>query len=213
MIEWILSHIGVWVSDYGAIGVFGASVIEEVISIIPSALVQLGAGFFILGGSAISLVAIVKLVLVVALPAAMGVLVGSLLFYAIGYWGGELFLHRFGKYIGVRWGDVVALQEKLRASKWDDAIFFAGRALPIIPSVLLAVFGGIVRMPLLQYSLLTIGGVFIRACILGVIGWQLGSAYESYASYFDTIEIVGLGFVITVLVVWFLYTKRKRTKN
>ncbi len=213
MIEWILSHIGVWVSNYGAFGVFGASVIEEVISIIPSALVQLAGGFFILGGLSVSAVAIVKLLLVVALPAAVGVLAGSLVFYVIGYWGGELFLHRFGKYIGVRWSDVVALQEKLQASKWDDFVFFAGRALPLIPSTLLAIFGGLVRMPLVQYSLLTLGGVFIRATILGVLGWQLGSAYESYAEYFDKFEIVGLALVVVSIVVWFLYKKRKRIEN
>ncbi|MBP9821446.1 MAG: VTT domain-containing protein [Candidatus Pacebacteria bacterium] len=212
MIEWILSHIGVWVSNYGALGVFGASVIEEVISIIPSALVQLGGGFFILGGMAVSAGTIGKLLLIVALPAAIGVTVGSLVFYAIGYWGGEVFLHRFGKYVGVRWSDVLVLQEKLEASRWDDVAFFAARAFPLLPSVVLAVFAGVVRMSLVQYSLITIGGVFVRATILGAIGWQLGSAYESYAVYVDKIETVGL-VVIGSVIIFFLYKNKIRAKK
>lgn len=212
MIEWVLEHIGVWVSNYGIVGVFGASVIEEVISIIPSALVQLGGGFFILGGMTVSWGAIVKLLLIVALPAALGVLVGSLVFYGIGYWGGEAFLARYGNYIGVRWDDIIALQKKLNASSWDDVIFFVARAFPLLPSVVLAVFAGVVRMSLVRYSVLTIGGVFIRAVILGAIGWQLGSAYDSYAMYIDKIENIGLA-IVTVVIVWFLYKRNVRTRK
>lgn len=210
MIEWIMEHIGTWVSAYGAWGVLAGSVIEEVISIIPSALVQLGGGFFLLGGMELSWSAVGTLLFAVALPAAIGVALGSLVFYAVGYWGGELFLHRFGKYIGVRWDDVVAFQNKLKVSSWDDVVFFLARAFPIIPSVVLAVFAGVVRMQIIRYLLLTVGGVYIRALVLGIIGWQLGSAYERYAEYFDKFEMVGLGIIVLIIVFVIVQNKRKK---
>ena len=211
MLQEIIYRIGSWVVEYGALGVFGASIVEEVVSIIPSSLVQLGAGFFLLGGVPLGWASLGKLFLTVSIPAALGVFVGSLPLYTIGYWGGELAIGKYGRWIGLRSDDLIAWKQKLDASSWDDVVFFIGRAFPLLPSIVLAVFGGLVRMNLFRYSILTVFGVSVRASILGFIGWQLGAAYASYSSYFDHLEYVGL-VIFAGVIAWFWYKKR-RSKN
>jgi membrane protein DedA with SNARE-associated domain len=70
---------------YGPLGVFIASIIEEVIAPIPSTLVIMGTSFIVLKGAVISIDAFLKLFLNIVLPASLGVTIGSLFVYGIAY--------------------------------------------------------------------------------------------------------------------------------
>jgi membrane protein DedA with SNARE-associated domain len=59
--EAITVKIEYLITVFGALGVFLASVIEEVVIFIPSTLIQVGAGFLILSDSQLNFVNILKL--------------------------------------------------------------------------------------------------------------------------------------------------------
>ena len=102
MIASIIAYLNQVVLPLGAGGVFLASVIEEVISPVPSPVVQMAAGFFFLSGP-FSPSLLFTLVFVVVIPVALGVTVGSLVLYYLAYYAGKPLLLRWGRYIGISW--------------------------------------------------------------------------------------------------------------
>ncbi len=186
--------------SYGALGVFVASIIEEVVAPIPSALVMMGAGFSLIGEAAISMSSLSRLLVLVALPAALGVTVGSLLVYGISYWIGKPFLDKWGKYIGVPKGSIERAQEKFDKGYADELVVFGLRVIPLIPSVVISAFCGLVRIPFRSYVLYTFLGTFLRALILGFVGWQAQSLYVVWAEKIEHFEkYIEIGIVVLVL--------------
>jgi membrane protein YqaA with SNARE-associated domain len=64
--------------DYGSLGVFLGSFLEEIIAPIPSTIVIIGSSFFIMGADPLNLEGFIKLLLYVSIPASLGLTLGSL---------------------------------------------------------------------------------------------------------------------------------------
>jgi membrane protein DedA with SNARE-associated domain len=200
-----------WIQAAGAWGVFAASIVEEVISLIPSSMVQTGAGVFLMGGQPLSLVSIIKLLLQISLPAAFGVTIGSLPYVWLARRYGIVFVERYGKWVGVAVTDIKELEQRLAKTAWDDVVFVLMRAFPVIPSVALAVYGGMVEMSWWRYSILSFIGVFIRATGLGIVGWFFGSRIDTISSGVGLFENIGL-LVLVLCVAGFLLVRKKSNK-
>jgi membrane protein DedA with SNARE-associated domain len=216
MIETLLHTIITWIQSIGWMGVFLGSVLEEIFPPIPSTLTQLTYGALLLGDIPISGTLIVKSLLLVGLPAAVGVLVGSLPFYAIGYFFGKPFIERWGKWLGVRWEAILKLEQRFKQNAWDDIIFTGLRAIPLIPSIVLSIGPGVLRLPFRTYALGTFIGTFIRASIMGFAGGLIGSQVDTVAEMIDHTGNVGLViFAISCMIGlwWMLKTKKKSSKN
>lgn len=136
---------------YGPLGIFIASIIEEIIAPIPSTLVIMGTSFIILKGATFSPDTLLKLFLNIVLPASMGVTIDSLFVYAIAYFLGKPFLLRWGKYLGVSWDEIEKAEDEFEKSSSDAIILFIVRAVPIVPSVAISAFCGFVRFDLRKY--------------------------------------------------------------
>ena len=110
-----------------------------------------------------------------SLAGTLGYLVGSLLGWAIGVYGGRPLLERHG-----RWFHLAP--EKLdRAERWferwGDWAVFLGRLTPVVRSFI-SIPAGVFRMPLGRYTLLTLLGSAIWCFAFAGIGWALGTSYE-----------------------------------
>lgn len=204
------------IQSLGGLGVFFGALAEEFIYIIPSSLVQLTAGGILLSKYSFSWQLVGASILVVGIPAAVGVVIGSLPYYALGYYGGKPAITKWGKYLGVTWQQVEDLDQKLSKSWKDDAIFTLLRALPILPSVVLSVGPGILRMPMRTYLVGSFVGTLIRATVMGFIGSRLGSGIESAQGIFDSIEKVGLAVLLVTLILfggYYAYLRYKKKKK
>lgn len=210
MLTSIIAYLESVVLPLGAPGVFLASIIEEVIAIIPSPIVQMGAGFLFLGGEPVSPASLTTLVVVVMVPAAFGVAFGSLPIYYAAYYGGKPIIERFGKFVSVTWRDVEDAQERFAATSREELFIFICRSLPILPSVVISAFSGTVRLSIRTYLIYSFLGTLVRAAILGVLGWQLGALYHTYATHVDRLEKVGL-VIFAFGICYFFY--RARTKK
>src|SRR3989344_125089 len=196
---------------YGAWGVFLASILEEVVAPIPSALVQMGAGFSFLGNLPISLSSIWTLFVIFILPATVGVTIGSLFVYYIAYFAGKPFLQKYGKYLGISWESVQAAETKFASKHTDALMLFTLRCVPIIPSVAVSALCGLMRLSFLKYIIFTFLGTVVRASILGVLGWQAGSFYKIYAERIDLAEnfiIIGLLVLLSGYVLYKIFKKK-----
>ncbi len=212
MIESLVHFLQLNVLPLGAFGVFMASVIEEVIAPIPSALIMTMSGFLFVSGS-LSWGAISSLVFKVAIPAALGVTLGSYVVYFVARYGGKFTIEKWGKYIGLLWADIEKLQSKLSGTKTDELIIGGARILPIVPSVAISAFCGILEMNVIKYFFITFIGMFLRGLILGAIGWQVGNVYEKYANFFASAEQVVLLSTILGLLIFVVLKYRGKLRK
>lgn len=198
---------------YGPLGVFLASIVEEIIAPIPSTMVIMGTSFIVLKGSMITPEAFLSLFVNIVLPAALGVTIGSLFVYSIAYFAGKPFLERWGKYFGISWADIEKAENKFEKSNSDSIVLFGVRAIPIIPSVAISAFCGFIRFSIKKYLLITFLGTLVRASILGFIGWQFGSLYQTAANEISYIEEISMAIIIISFISYIIYKKKLKKDN
>lgn len=198
--------------NYGALGVFLGSIAEQVIAPIPSSIVVLGSSFMVMKGAPLALESFNKLFFTVSVPAAAGVTMGSLVYYFISYKIGMPFVERAGKYLGVSVGDINDVEKRVKESRYDYLFLFGARCLPIIPSIAVNLFCGLIRYPIKSYLVVTFFGALVQATILGIIGWQVGNVYISLVD-----NISRLNEIITVIIIFavvaYIIKKRREKGN
>jgi len=191
------------VQSLGYPGLFLLIVLESTMVPIPSLLVMPFAGFLASRGD-FSLPAI----LIINSTAA---LTGSSLSYWLGAAGGKPLLLRYGKYLFVRPKDI----EKTEAyfAKHGGKTIFIGRFLPVVRH-LISIPAGIARMPLPQFLTLTFLGATMWGGGLMVLGYQLGSNWESIAAKAKRVDLLIAGLIVlTILAVVVRFVLRRRREQ
>lgn len=188
---------------------FVASFIEEVVAPIPSPTVM------VLTGTIASFQSYTILgLLFLAIIAALGKTIGAIVVYFITDRAENLIMERFGKFIGVSHEDVESFGEKLGNGYRDYFLLTLFRALPFVPSVVVSVGSGLLKVPLRLFIITTFFGTIIRDSIylyFGFVGTQLlGALIQKSASVETLIELLALIGILVIL--GFLYHKRARTR-
>jgi membrane protein DedA with SNARE-associated domain len=133
-----------------------------------------------------------SLVLVIIIG-TLAELAGSFTSFSIGRWGGRPLVDKVGKYVLITRTDVDRA-ERFLAGKGAWAVP-VGRMLPVIRAFT-SIVAGLIEMPPLRFTLLSLIGTVIYASAFSAIGYALGSAWDSVAH-----EISVAGYVIVALVV------------
>jgi membrane protein DedA with SNARE-associated domain len=132
-----------------------------------------------------------------ALAGALGYLLGSIVGWCIGRYGGRPFVERHGRYFHLG-GDRFE-----RAERWferhDRWAVLLGRVTPVVRSFV-SIPAGVFRMPLGSYTLLTIPGSVAWAFAFAAIGWAFGSNYERFHNAFDIAIAAGAALLVLYLV-------------
>lgn len=193
------------ISDVGYLGIFILMALESACIPIPSEVTMPFSG---------SLVALGRFNLwMVTLVGALGNLAGSLLAYAVGYWGQDKFVRvlilKYGRYF------LISEHEYDRAQKWflkyGEIIVFTSRMLPIVRTFI-SLPAGIAKMNLTRFILYTAIGSFFWSLLLTYIGMILGKNWQSLEVYFrqfDLLIVAGLA----VGGLFYLYHKYKQLKK
>jgi membrane protein DedA with SNARE-associated domain len=180
--ESFILQITPFIKEYGVLGVFLLSLIEEVIAPIPSSVVLMAAGFFLLPTVGSMGTAFVEGLWRVILPASAGLTLGALLVYSLTYVGGEPLIRAWGKRLGLSWERVERWRERLTRGHHDELVVFGLRAFPLVPNFLLSAVCGLMRYPTKSFFFLTLLGSIVRAFLMSMIGWSVGEAYLTYAA-------------------------------
>ena len=188
------------VTSAGYAGLFAAMVVENLFPPIPSEIVLPLAGFEVSQGS-------LEFVWTV-LAATAGSLVGALLLYAIGLYGGRPLVFKWGRVLRVGPADLERAEGWF--DRWGDWVVLVARVIPIARSVV-SLPAGLTRMPLGRFCLLTTIGSLIWNLILVGAGHELGANWEEVSDLFARYSDVMLVIVVILVVagvVWLLRRKR-----
>ncbi len=172
------------IEQLGYFGVFLAMGLESACIPLPSEIIMPFGGYVAWKGG-LTLVG-------VTVAGTLGCLVGSLVLYYIGLFGGRPVLIRYGKYIFIR------EKELDRADAWftrygDRAVFFS-RMLPVVRTFL-SLPAGVVRMDVKKFSLYTTAGSLPWCFALAYVGFLFGPHWDDLEGlfiYFDVGVIAGI---------------------
>ncbi|MCX6100762.1 MAG: DedA family protein [Candidatus Bipolaricaulota bacterium] len=203
----ITEFIAAWgtriIDATGYAGVFFLMVAESMIMPIPSEAVMPFAGFLVAEGSMSAAAAIAF--------ATLGSLVGSLLSYTLGRFGGRPLVRRFGKALLL---DEHDLDRADRFFQRRGAItIFIGRFIPVVRH-LISIPAGIGKMRLLPFCLYTVVGAALWNGILTGCGILLRVNWETilrYAKWIDILVLVVLAGLLALLVVRHVRHRRRPT--
>ncbi len=190
--NWVINVI----SALGYPGIVITMAIESALIPLPSEIIMPFSGFLVTVGK-FSLLG-------VAIAGAVGNVIGSLIAYAIGYYGHEKlvrrFIRKFGKWILVSEHELDITEELLH--KYKDWVVLGSRVVPGIRTVI-SLPCGFAKLPLLRFTVLTFIGSFIWSYFLAWIGFIMGENWDTLGPYFhkaDALIIVlilgAIGFYI-----------------
>ena len=192
------------------LGVFAffASFVEEIVAPIPS------PGVMIATGSIASVQGYpLYMLIVLACIAAFGKTLGALTVYAITAKAEYFIMKKFGYFFGVTHDDVARLGSKLGKGTRDYFLLTALRAFPFMPSVVLSVGSGLLKIPLPLFITATFLGTIIRDSIylyFGFVGTEALGAFIAHSANIETIlEVCAV--ITAIAILGYLYARRRVT--
>lgn len=192
--------------------VFLGCILEQIIVPIPASLIVVSSTFLILKGTTFSVATLGTLIVKIVIPASLGITLGSFVYYTLTYKLGTPFIERTSKYLGVSVEDVEDVAKKFKESRYDDIFMFLARCFPVIPSIAINLFCGLIKYDLKKYILTTFLGSAVQILGWGLLAWFFGNIYvvlEDKISYMGNI-ITG---IILLAVICFVIAKRRDKKD
>ena len=197
------------VQQNGNLAMFLGGLIEQIIVPIPSPIITMAGGAFLIKHGLPIFETIWQIFTHVSLPYTFGAVIGTSLVYFIAYFGGKPILDSFGKYIGLSWKLIEHVKADFQKTIKDELFILIACTIPIVPVSLVTGFcGGFKIPPTKFYPMLTLA-LLIRATFLGFIGFQMGETFISLAHGLDKIESL-LTVVGAFLILGFLYLQREK---
>jgi membrane protein DedA with SNARE-associated domain len=134
----------------------------------------------------------------IALAGTVGYVLGSILGWAIGAYGGRPFVERRGRLLHL--GPERLERADRLFERYGDMTVLVGRVLPVVRSFV-AIPAGLGRMPLGRYTLLTIPGSAVWCFALAGVGWGLGANWERFHDAFKYADYAVAAVIVLGLVV------------
>lgn len=131
---------------------------------------------------------------------AVGCVIGSVLAYWIGYYGGRKMVEKYGKYIFMSHHDLDIADKFF--NKYGSAAIFTSRLLPVIRTFI-SLPAGIARMDFKKFVIYTFLGSLPWCYALAWIGKKLGDNWDTLGVYFHKFDLV-IGIILLAGLVWFI---------
>lgn len=157
--------------------IFIFAFVNELIAVIPYALILSGQLIFLSDTPSLELLA--KLLVFVAVPVGLGSTLGSLFLYLVAYFGGRTAVEKLERYLKFSWEDVERVNSRFKGMWYDEVVFLVLRSIPVVPSFPMTIAAGFFRMGFLPFIVLTAVGLTIRMMLtLLIIGVGAGGVSE-----------------------------------
>jgi membrane protein DedA with SNARE-associated domain len=193
-------------------GVVLAMAIESACIPLPSELIMPFAGylvvtnFFHFGGTQTT-------IFVVGMLGALGCLLGSVIAYAVGKWGGRPFLAKYGKYVLISHHDLDLADRFF--NKYGEFAIFISRLLPVIRTFI-SLPAGISKMRFGRFCFYSLLGSVPWCWALAFIGWKIGQFAPDINIWKENLKhslgkslhMVDAVILILIIACIFFYVKR-----
>lgn len=198
-----MEHIITFLEQYGYWAMFITMVLENANIPIPSEVVLGFSGYLIAQG-------VFEMYTTMVVATLAGV-VGSVISYWLGEWGGRPLLIKYGRYIFFN-EHKFELAEKM-FNKYGGAAVFFGRLLPGIRTFI-SFPAGIARYPMGRFILWTVLGTIPWTILLVWLGVKLGEHWQDLIEYNHELLIAMIAvFVVAAAIFGFRYYKNRKNKE
>lgn len=204
--DWLIPLL----EDHVLLIVFLTMVAESACILIPSEIVMPYGGFLAAQGHTQ-----LWMVMLVAIAANV---VGSVISYGVGRWGGRALFLRYGRYVGVR------VHHLEKAERWFErrgelAVLFT-RVMPGIRTFI-SLPAGIVKMSFGKFVLYSFIGIVPWVAALTSLGYAAGKAagedpwgrLQDQFHQYNVVFFVVLGVAIVALVAWWVWRRRRKREQ
>jgi len=192
------------------LAIFG-SLVEEIISPIPSIFVALA-----IGAASVAQGKGLWLVIIYSLLEAGGKTIGSLFFYFLADKAEDLATGRFGRLFGLSHREIEQVGRQLEKKSFDDWALFASRVIPAFPSLPMNLFCGLIKYNFRKYLLYSAVGFWLRslAIILPIYyGVLKAGAFVDFFVQFESYAFGPVLLVLVGLVVWLVVRNRQKAQR
>jgi len=128
---------------------------------------------------------------------ALGNLIGSIVSYYLGFFGGRRFLEKYGRFLFVSEHDLNLADSWFK--RYGTITIFASRVLPVVRTFI-SFPAGIAKMNIWKFSIYTFAGSFIWSYFLTYVGVIMGENWTQLEVYFRKFDwaiiliiIIGIG--------------------
>jgi membrane protein DedA with SNARE-associated domain len=143
---------------------------------------------------------------IVIVVATVGEVLGSLVGYAIGRFGGRPLVERIGKYV------LLTKRDLDRAETWfsarGESVVFFGRFIPLVRSFV-SIAAGIGEMALWKFVAFTAAACAIWCAGLASIGYGLGSSWHHILTYFSDVGYIAAALAVVVIAGFVVHRLRQ----
>jgi membrane protein DedA with SNARE-associated domain len=145
----------------------------------------------------------------VIIVSSLGSIVGSLISYAMGKYGGNPLIVKYGKYVLLDSEDLYRTEEWF--SKRGEYTIFISRFIPVVRH-LISIPAGIGNMDLKRFAFYTIAGATSWNCILIYGGYLLGENWSKIKHYSEPVSIT-VAVLLLVAFFYFVYRHLRHKKS
>ena len=184
--------IGV-ISTLGYGGIVLLMAIESACIPLPSEIVMPFSGYLVYRGD--------LLLWAVALAGAAGCVLGSVVAYGLGAWGGRPLVMKYGRYVLISHRDLELADRWF--SRHGDITILVGRLLPVVRTFI-AFPAGVARMAMGKFLAYTFLGSLIWCWVLAWIGERLGEHWDSLGTWFHRFDAL-IGASILAAAAWWVW--------
>lgn len=183
------------------------SLVEEIVAPIPSPLVMTLTGSILQSQGQTFIYG-----LFIALIASIFKTIAQIGFYYLADKTEDIASSKFGKFFKFSHKDIENVGKHFKGGFRDEIIIILGRALPILPSALISVAAGFIKVDMFKYIRASLLGNYIRSLFFMYFGYYSIASYESLNKGYSTVEdILRIGFLIfAVIVIGFILVMRRR---
>jgi membrane protein DedA with SNARE-associated domain len=131
----------------------------------------------------------------------IGCTIGSVISYALGYYGGRPLVEKYGKYIMINPEDLDRADRWF--GRWGNWTTFVSRLLPIVRTFISFPIG-VMRLSFWRFTALSFVGSFIWCAALAVGGWYFGSRWVELRAIMRPFDIP-IAIIIVAGLAFYVY--------
>ena len=204
ILEVLTAFIVATISTLGYGGVVLLMAIESACIPLPSEIIMPFSGYLVYTGR--------FNIWVVSVAGALGCVVGSLVAYGVGMYGGRPLIEKYGKFV------LLSKHDLDIADRWFDrfgeVIVFVSRLLPAIRTFI-AFPAGVARMNLKKFIIYTFAGSLPWCLGLAYVGQKLGEQWDKdprLKTLFHRFDFL-IGIAIVLAIAWWIWRHLRHSRT
>ena len=204
IIEIVSAFIVATISTLGYSGVVLLMAIESACIPLPSEIIMPFSGYLVSRGE--------MNIWLVGLAGAFGCVVGSMVAYWVGMYGGRPLIEKYGRFVLISHHDL-DLADRWFA-KYGEVIVFVSRLLPAIRTFI-AFPAGVARMNVPRFIIYTFAGSLPWCIGLAYVGQKLGEQWDKdprLKTLFHRFDFV-IGILIVLAVAWWIWRHMRHARR